>query len=421
MQTRLPEAFRASPAGQEAERILRSCVHCGFCLATCPSYQIIGDEQDSPRGRIYLMKQMFEGATVSRETLTHLDRCLTCRNCETTCPSGVEYAKLVDLGRAEAEARVSRPLGQRLLRRALGATLSRPRLFATLLGAGRLLRPVLPGALQAKIPARPAKAIPATANPAARRMLVLEGCVQPALAPQINQAARQVLGRLGIQLVSADGCCGAVRFHLNQQDAARTQMRRNLLDWQAELDNGCEAIVSTASGCGVTIKDYAHTFKDDPDWAAPAARLANLTHDIAEIVLAEHASLDRLLAARRPPDGPPQTVAWHAPCTLQHGQKLTGIVEALLTRAGYRVAVPQEAHLCCGSAGTYSLLEPDTANALRSRKLGHLQAVQPDIIASANIGCLSHLQAGTPTPVRHWIELIAARLAEPAATPPRET
>ena len=404
MQTRLADFIRDTPQGIEAERILRSCVHCGFCLATCPTYQILGDELDSPRGRIYLMKQYLETGDVSAKTQLHLDRCLTCRNCETTCPSGVEYSKLLDIGRGLIEQQVPRSAAASLQRYMLRQTLTRPTLFNNLLTLGRTARPFLPASLKAKLPA----AQPHSSRPAIRhkrRMLLLEGCVQPGLAPNINAAAARLLDKVGISLVSADnaGCCGAVSYHLNAQAEGLDFMRRNIDAWWPHIDAGAEAIVMTASGCGVTVKEYGHYLQHDPAYSAKAARVASLTRDLSEVVLNE---ADALKAVLEPSPTPRARVAFHAPCTLQHGQQITGVVEALLSVAGFEVVTPSEANLCCGSAGTYSILQPDIATQLRERKLGNLQAQQPEIIASANIGCLTHLQAGTATPVRHWIELL---------------
>ncbi len=412
MQTKLPDTLAATAEGREAEAILRSCVHCGFCLATCPTYQILGDELDSPRGRIYLIKQMLEGAPVTRKTLTHLDRCLTCRNCETTCPSGVQYGRLIDIGRSMAEEKVSRPPLERVKRAALNTVLPEGRRFDALLALGRMAKSLLPGNLAGKIP----KQIETESHTPGRftvhrKMLVLQGCVQPSLAPRINACAARVLEALDIGLIEADqvGCCGAVSFHLNYQGKALGYMRRNIDAWWPHLEAGAEAIVMTASGCGVTVKEYGYYLRGDPEYASRAARISALTRDIAEVVLAEQARLLDCLKERPLPI--PIKVAWHAPCTLQHGQKITGVVEALLTAAGYEVLVPLESNLCCGSAGTYSLLEPAIATQLRDRKLGYLQSRTPDLVATANIGCLTHLQSGTDLPVQHWIELLESALA----------
>jgi glycolate oxidase iron-sulfur subunit len=412
VQTRLAEFIRETAAGREAEAILRKCVHCGFCTATCPTYQVLGDDLDSPRGRIYLMKRVLEGAPVTGRTRLHLDRCLTCRACETTCPSGVRYGHLVDIGRAVVEAKTTRPLHERLFRTALAFILLRARLFDFLLSSGRLLRPILPEGLKAKVPARarPRGEWPAPRH--ARKMLVLAGCVQPALAPSINAAAARVLDRLGVSLIEVEraGCCGGIRFHLNDQDGGRDDMRALIDAWWPMVERGeVEAIVMTASGCGVTVKDFGHLLAEDPAYREKAARISALTKDLAE-VLPENQIHVKSKGGR---------VAFQSPCTLQHGQQIRGRVEALLAAAGYELTSVNDAHLCCGSAGTYSLLQPAISSELRARKLAALQAGEPGCIATANIGCLSHLQSGTAMPVRHWIELLDEALDGPPRQNPR--
>jgi glycolate oxidase iron-sulfur subunit len=394
VQTQLADFIRDTPEGREADAILRKCVHCGFCTATCPTYQVLGDDLDSPRGRIYLMKRALEGAAVTDKTRLHLDRCLTCRACETTCPSGVQYGHLLDIGRAVVEARTQRTPWQRLKRAVLAFGLPRTRLFTAALRLGQLAR-MAPTT-------RPSGAWPAARH--ARKMIVLRGCVQPALAPSVNAAAARVLDRLGISLVEVPGagCCGGVRFHLNDQQAGREDMRA-LIDawWPMVSGREIEALVMTASGCGVTVKDYAHLLGLDPDYRGKAERVSALTRDLCEVIRPEDL-----------PAGKPRgRVAFHSPCTLQHGQQLRGKVEALLTRVGYQLTTVRDAHLCCGSAGTYSLLQPEISGELRARKLAALEEGAPQAIATANIGCLVHLQAPSATPVRHWIELIDAALA----------
>jgi glycolate dehydrogenase iron-sulfur subunit len=398
MQTELADFIRDTPQGREAESILRKCVHCGFCTATCPTYQVLGDDLDSPRGRIYLMKRALEGAPVSEKTRLHLDRCLTCRACETTCPSGVRYGRLVDLGRAVVESQTRRGPLERAQRALLAYALPRTRLFGAALRLGQLARPLLPRRLRSKVPARlrDAGAWPPPRH--RRKMLALAGCVQPALAPSINAAAARVLDRVGISLIEVPGagCCGAIRFHLNYQEAGRDDMRA-LIDawWPAVASGEVEAIVMTASGCGVTVKEYGHLLAQDPSYAAKAARLSAITRDLCEVItpqMVEHRARGK--------------AAFQSPCTLQHGQQLRGKVEALLLAGGYELTPLDDAHLCCGSAGTYSLLQPDIAAQLRSRKLTALGEGAPDVIATANIGCLAHLQGATATPVRHWIELL---------------
>ena len=419
MQTKLADSFRNTPEGDLAESILRSCVHCGFCLATCPTYQVLGNELDSPRGRIYLIKQVFEGATPTAKTQLHLDRCLTCRNCETTCPSGVEYGKLLDLGRALVEQTVGRGVRETATRAALKTGLLSPTLFNAALKMGQSVRGVMPSVLRSKIPA-PEAAGEWPMPRHARKMLVLQGCVQPGLKPNINAATARVLDRIGISLIAADkaGCCGAVAHHLNDHDDGLNAMRRNIDAWIPHLDAGAEAIVMTASGCGVMVKDYGWQLRDDPAYADKAARISAATQDISEVLFAEREALKPLLSARSEGTAPhsprPQKVAYHPPCTLQHGQKLTGGVEALLTQAGFELTAVEEKNLCCGSAGTYSILQPEIAGQLKTRKLGHLQAGAPEVIVTANIGCLTHLQSGTSTPVRHWVELLDEALGVPA-------
>ncbi|MED5598592.1 glycolate oxidase subunit GlcF [Janthinobacterium sp. P210006] len=406
MQTNLADFIKNTPAGDEAEAILRACVHCGFCTATCPTYQLLGDELDGPRGRIYLIKQVLEGAPVTAKTQTHLDRCLTCRNCESTCPSGVQYGRLVDIGRNVVEQRVQRPLRERALRFALKEALPRRWLFTPAYKAGQALRPLLSKSLQDKLrPGEKAGAWPARRH--ARTMLLLDGCVQPAMSPNINAATARVLDALGVQLIVAPraGCCGALRHHLNDQDAALDDMRRNIDAWWPYVDSA-EAIVMTASGCGATVKEYGHLLAHDAQYADKARRIAALTRDLSEIMPAFEAELVALLQGRIG-----KKVAYHPPCTLQHGQQIRGKVEQVLRAVGVDVRLCADSHLCCGSAGTYSILQPDLSQQLRDNKVANLEACEPDMIVSANIGCLTHLQSGTETPVRHWIELIDAALS----------
>ena len=398
MKTALAVDIRDTPVGQEADAILRACVHCGFCNATCPTYQLLGDELDGPRGRIYLMKQMLEGHSPSAATQLHLDRCLTCRACETTCPSGVRYGRLLDIGRERIEREVPRSAWDRFRRHALLSILPFPERFSALLRIGQLMRPLLPPSLRQSVPAR----APATAWPAARharRMLILDGCVQPVLAPNINAATARVLDRLGISVIAAPraGCCGAMSHHLGDTDSARDFARRNINAWWPQVEAGAETLITTASGCGVHVKDYGHLLRDDPAYVAKADRIARMTKDLGEVLAAE--DLTRLKVS-------PKTIAFQSPCTLQHGQKLNGVVEGVLRRLGYTLTPVPDAHLCCGSAGTYSILQPQLSGALRTRKLDALMSGQPALIATANIGCLAHLQRAASVPVRHWVELL---------------
>jgi len=409
MQTQLAPEFQGTPEGIEAEAILRKCVHCGFCTATCPTYQLLGDELDGPRGRIYLIKQVLEGAQPTRSTQLHLDRCLTCRNCESTCPSGVQYGHLVDIGRKIVDEKVPRPVGERALRWALKEGLPSP-VFGPAMKVGQAVRGLLPAGLRAKVPAPEAPgALPARQH--ARKVLMLEGCVQPAMMPGINSATVRVLDAAGIQTVVAReaGCCGAVKFHLNDQDGGLAQMRANIDAWWPWVEKGeVEAIVMNASGCGVTVKEYGHLLRHDPAYADKAARISALTRDLSELLPDIAPALQGRL--RNVPQG---VVAFHPPCTLQHGQKLRGGVEQHLRALGFDVRLTaNESHLCCGSAGTYSVLQAELSGQLRDRKLGHLGALQPTVITSANIGCITHLQSGTQTPVRHWVQVLDEALAD---------
>lgn len=406
MQTQLSPEYHDTPEGREAEAILRKCVHCGFCTATCPTYQLLGDELDGPRGRIYLIKQVLEGAEPTRKTQQHLDRCLTCRNCESTCPSGVQYGHLVDIGRQLVDAKVERPTGERLVRWALKEGLSSS-LFAPAMKLGQAVRGLLPNSLKAKVPeARDAGAWPTREH--ARKVLMLTGCVQPSMSPNINSATARVLDACGIQTVVAAqaGCCGALKFHLNDQTGGAAQMRANIDAWWPWVERGeVEAIVMNASGCGVMVKDYGHVLRDDPVYAQKAQRISELTQDLSELL----PQLLPTLKEQLKPEVVQATgvVAYHPPCTLQHGQQLKGGVETHMAALGFQVQVAtSESHLCCGSAGTYSVLNPEIAYQLRDRKLGHLKALQPRAILSANIGCITHLQSGSEVPVRHWVELV---------------
>jgi len=405
MQTNLADFIKNSSQGQEADAILRTCVHCGFCTATCPTYQLLGDELDGPRGRIYLIKQILEGKPATAKTQLHLDRCLTCRNCESTCPSGVQYGRLIDIGRDIVEKQVERPFATQLIRTVLKETLPRKWLFTPALKAGQFFRPLLPKVLKNKIPvAHDAGRWPTRTH--ARTMLLLDGCVQPAMSPNINAATARVLDALSVQLIVAPkaGCCGAIRHHLNDQVGGLDDMRRNIDAWWPYVQAGAEAIVMTASGCGVTVKEYGHLLANDPHYAERAQRISELTKDLSEILPAFQQELANKVQIKK-------RVAYHPPCTLQHGQQIRGKVEEVLRAVGVDVTLCADSHLCCGSAGTYSVLQPKLSYQLRDNKLKNLQATQSEMIVSANIGCLTHLQSGTESPVRHWIELIDAAMS----------
>lgn len=403
MQTHLSPEFADTTQGEEARDILRKCVHCGFCNATCPTYQLLGDELDGPRGRIYLIKQVLEGAPVTRTTQQHLDRCLTCLNCETTCPSGVNYGDLVDIGRQIVEQRVERPAGEKTVRWMLKTGLTSP-LFAPAMSVGKAMRPLLPKILRDKVPASTRERAEPPLARHSRKVIMLRGCVQPAMMPNIDRAAARVLDAAGIEVLQAagTGCCGALRTHLADHEGGLANMRRNIDAWMPLLEStGVEAVISSASACQLAIKEYGHALAHDPQYAVKAARVSALARDLSEFL----PELSQTLKAQCRPSNAGRAV-FHAPCTLQHGQKLRG-VETYLRELGFDVAVPAvEAHFCCGSAGTYSVLQPELARRLRDRKLSHIDAAEPRCIISANIGCIQHLQSGTATPVKHWIEML---------------
>ena len=421
MQTHFTPEQLADPHLRPLEKILRSCVHCGFCTATCPTYLVTGDERESPRGRIYLIKDMLEtGRAPTDEDVGPIDHCLSCLACMTTCPSGVDYRRLVDHARMTVETRYRRPLAERLTRAALARLLPSRRLFGAALrlsAIGRPLAPLLarlPGLgpkLTAMLTLAPKSAprskragpgefrAPVTSRPR-RRVALLTGCAQDALAPQINAAAIRLLNRAGVDVVlpQGEGCCGSLLHHMGREAPALDQARANVDVWMREIDgDGIEAIVVTASGCGATIKDYAHMLRDDPAYAGKAARVAALARDVSEYVA------DLEIAY-----GNPQklVVAYHAACSLQHAQKIIEAPKALLRRAGFEVRNPAEAHICCGSAGTYNILQPEMAGALRVRKVANLERLKPDLIAAGNIGCLAQIASGTATPVAHLVELL---------------
>ena len=414
MQTNLSAEFAGTPEGEEAAAILRKCVHCGFCNATCPTYQLLGDELDGPRGRIYLIKQALEGGAVTRSTQLHLDRCLTCLNCQTTCPSGVAYGRLVDIGRTLVEARVERPMPETAARWLLKEGLTSV-LFAPAMRLGQALRPLLPKTLRDKVPPRPQRRMTAAtqravSGAAPRKVLLLRGCVQPSMMPNIDRAAQRVLEIAGIETVQAGGtgCCGALRTHLSDREGGLADMRRNVDAWYPLLASGeAHAIISSASACALSIKEYGQALARDVQYADKAAKVSAAARDLSELLPELVPFLQGRLGAR-----PAARIAFHAPCTLQHGQALRGGVESPLRALGFEVAAPSdENHMCCGSAGTYSVLQPDLARQLRDRKLRNLLAQEPQCILSANIGCIQHLQSGTQAPVKHWIEFLDEALA----------
>ncbi|MGD2118201.1 MAG: glycolate oxidase subunit GlcF [Chromatiales bacterium] len=400
MQTRLLEQFRQTEDGQQAEQILRSCVHCGFCTATCPTYQLLGDELDGPRGRIYQIKQVLEGQQPTTRLQQHLDRCLTCRSCETTCPSGVQYARLLDIGRAYVEQHTSRPWSQQLLRRVLRLLLPYPKRFAPLLAIGRSLQPLLPQSMQNKIPPR-ADNIAWSNLPQQRRLLVLQGCVQSVATPDTNALASQVFAKLGYELIEAEqaGCCGAVSAHLSATDEARQFMRRNIDAWWPHVEQGVDGILATASGCGLMLHEYGDMLADDALYADKARRIAELVKDPAEILASANLALLNI-------HGNARRIAFHAPCTLQHGLKQQGVVENILAGLGFELVEVKDSHLCCGSAGTYSILQSELSQQLLHNKVDALLDGQPEVIVTANVGCQLHLQSGSRIPVKHWLSLL---------------
>lgn len=427
MKIELADLYRDTNLGREAETLLGPCVQCGQCTFTCPTFRLLDDEWDGPRGRIYLIKQMLEGkepdpgnllpayslATLEGRSLPanvqlHLDRCLSCRSCETSCPQGVRYGRLLDIGRELVEEAVPRPLKEKLARRALRAVVPHRYRFTALLRAGQALRRFLPDNVSSRIPQRRTAGVwPDRPHP--RSMVIWQGCVQPALAPDINAAAARVLDRFGIRLIAAsDGCCGALSHHMAATDEARAFMRRNIDALWPHIEAGAEALVITASGCGAHFRDYGQLLHDDPKYRDKARRVSELARDIAEIVAAEWRDdmLPELPASQRP-----QRIVFQSSCSLQHGEKLNGVVETLLKRAGFKLLPVTYSFMCCGAAGTYSLLQRTLSESLRARKLETLMASRPGAIATANIGCLTHLSLASPVPVHHWIEMLDARLS----------
>ena len=408
MQTQLSEEHKNSAKGQEADAILRSCVHCGFCTATCPTYQLLGDELDSPRGRIYLIKQLLEGNKITESTQQHLDRCLTCRACETTCPSGVRYGRLVDIGREIVEKKIPRSLWQNIKRHSLRKLVEAPKLFNVAVNIGNLLKPILPGDIKNKVPAKQ-QLLTKKSSTHVRRMLALSGCGQSVVTPNTNIAATNVLSKLGIQLIEPQPalCCGSVSHHMSAPDAAHYHMRRLIDQWWSYIEPsdgtaGIEAIIITASGCGATVKEYGDILKHDADYAEKAARVSELAKDLCEVIVSE--PLDQFVNEKR------NKIAFHSPCTLQHAQQLNGVVETILEQIGFELTHVADSHLCCGSADTYSILQPKLSKKLLDNKLSNLENDQPELIVTANIGCQLHLMTKANTPVKHWIELLASKL-----------
>ena len=403
MYTELSEKFKDTAQGDIASKVIAKCVHCGFCNATCPTYQLLGDELDGPRGRIYQMKQVFEGAQPTAEIALHLDRCLTCRNCETTCPSGVEYHKLVDVSRELIEQHVSRPGLEKLQKWLLRTFLTRRQIMTPVFRCAQLFRGIMPAVIKKNIPVKQ-EVGDWPVNIHSRRMLILDGCVQPGMKPLTNSAAARVLDRLNIAVVKElqDGCCGALSFHLNAQDQAKQQMRRNIDAWWPHVEAGIEAIISSASGCGVMIKDYADVLADDENYAKKAKHISTLTKDLSQVISNEDLQILNLKIDAKNS----VTVAYHPPCTLQHGQKLGGIVESILKRCGFELTPISDSHLCCGSAGTYSIFQKDLSAQLLRDKIKAINQGQPEYIATANIGCQLHLESASELPVIHWIELL---------------
>ena len=401
MKTELSAELLATPEGKEADSILRTCVHCGFCNATCPTYQLLGDEKDGPRGRIYLIKQLLEGKEATEKTQLHLDRCLTCRNCETTCPSGVKYSHLLEIGRKHIEKKVPRDFKSRAIRTLLLNVLPYKNRFTPLMRMGQLFKPLTPKVIKKKIPRRTTKGmLPKESH--SRKMLILDGCVQPAMSPDINAATARVLNKLGVSLITPKqaGCCGAVSLHLSAEDAALNFMRNNIDVWWPEIESGAEAIIMTASGCGSTVKEYGHLLKSDVAYAEKAMRVSELCKDISEVIANEDLSTLSNNTANKP------KVSFHPPCTLQHGQKITGVVESILEKSGYELLPVLDSHLCCGSAGTYSVLQPEISEKLQKNKITNLLAGKPEMVVTSNIGCQTHLQEASSVPVIHWIHLL---------------
>lgn len=400
MHTRIHPKFGDRPEIKEAEGILRACVHCGFCTATCPTYLQLGDERDGPRGRIHLIGQFLEEGSATMNTVRHLDRCLTCRACETTCPSGVEYGRLADIGRYTLEQEVERPLSQRLVRWGLLRVLPYRQRFGFLLRIGQFFTPVMPRFLAKEIPAKQIE-LPRPTRKHPRKMLILSGCAQSAATPNTNNAAARVLDRLGITVVepSNSGCCGAASYHLSEHDQAKDFARRNIDAWWPQIEQGAEYVIVSASGCGNIVKDYGELLCDDPLYAEKAMHLSKIARDLSEVILGENLKSLQLANAEK-------NIAIHCPCSLQHGQNLPGAVEEIFSTLRIRTTKTHDKHLCCGSAGTYSILQPTMSRKLLRNKVTALTIDNPDEIVTANVGCQLHLASETDIPVRHWIEWV---------------
>ena len=406
MQTDIKSTILNTRIGQEANDILRSCVHCGFCTATCPTYQLLGDELDGPRGRIYLIKRVLETDQVSENTQLHLDRCLSCGACETTCPSGVKYRRLLDIGREIVEHKVDRPSIDKIKRKTLSFILGNKELFSFLLSSARLFRPILPKQLQKSIPKKQkvislTPSMPSMPSQHKRKMILFRGCVHDAIAPEINASAIRVLDKLGISVIEVDEliCCAAVSHHLLEKDKTEHTIKQNIDLLLAKLNPDVEAIFTTASACSLMLKDYPKLMEDDAEYHPKASQLASKFKDISEVICNESVgSLTFEKSNKR--------IAFHSPCSMQHGLKVVNSIEHILAQAGFNLVNVKDSHLCCGSAGTYSILQKDLSEQLLTNKVDNLTANQAEIIATANIGCLTHIQSGTETPVKHWVNLI---------------
>lgn len=402
MEIHLDKKIADEAWAQEAQSIVRKCVHCGFCNATCPTYQLLGHESDGPRGRIYLITQLLKGHPADEATRAHLDRCLLCRACETTCPSGVPYARLLETGRHMLDQDMPRTGFDNLKRKLMTTLIPNRQLVDTGISLAKPIRRLLPADVSSQLPL-PGKDLSRPEATHSRKMLLLEGCAQSSLTPETNAATARILNGFDIQVLpeARPGCCGAVRLHTSERAKGLEDIKKRIDAWWPMVEDGIEAIISTASGCGVTVKDYGELLKGDPAYEKKAREIAKLTVDISEVIGNE--------SAKSPPAAELRQeikVAFHSPCTLQHGQKITGKIEALLKEYGFNLLPVSDSHLCCGSAGTYSVLQPDLSEQLKADKLGNLQAHEPDVIVTANVGCQLHLRKDSNVPVLHWTELL---------------